>query len=294
MSPLKTRGFTLIEILVALVLMGIVSVAIYQTLVTHQRTFLAQTQRIDLQQNIRAAATILPGEFRTLDAADSDIAVMSATAITIRAVRKLGFICNPPALGGGIGNISFVVRAQPYFGTPGGFVNNDSVLVYYEGNMKSRLDDGWVRAQLKSAPAAATCPDSVTTHPGWTLTIAPQWLTQQVNTPGAITNGSPVIGFQTVTYGLYATGGSYYVGDSVSGQGGWQPLIGPLTGSNGLTLSYYDSTGAATAARTLVAQIGIVLRAQTAVPTRPASSGTSAYQVDSVSTRVALRNNPRW
>jgi prepilin-type N-terminal cleavage/methylation domain-containing protein len=77
MSPLKTRGFTLIEILVALVLMGIVSVAIYQTLVTHQRTFLAQTQRIDLQQNIRAAATILPGEFRTLDAADSDIAATS-------------------------------------------------------------------------------------------------------------------------------------------------------------------------------------------------------------------------
>jgi prepilin-type N-terminal cleavage/methylation domain-containing protein len=293
MSPLKTRGFTLIEILVALVLMGIVSVAIYQTLVTHQRTFLAQTQRIDLQQNIRAAATILPGEFRTLDAPDSDIATMSATSITIRAVRKLGFICSPPALTGGIGNISFTVRAQPYFGTPGGFANNDSVLVYYEGNMKSRLDDGWVKAQLKSAPSAATCPDSGTTHPGWSLTMAPQWMTNQLNVPGAITNGSPVYGFQTVTYGLYATGGQYYVGDSVSGQA-WQPLIGPLMGANGLTLSYYDTTGAVTTARTQVAQIGIVLRAQTAVPTRPASSGTTAYQVDSVTTRVALRNNPRW
>jgi prepilin-type N-terminal cleavage/methylation domain-containing protein len=293
MSSLKTRGFTLIEILVALILFGIVSVAIYQTLVVHQRTFLAQTQRIDLQQNIRAGATILPGEFRTLDAADSDIAVMSATAITIRAIRKLGFICQAPVLGGGLGNISFMVRAQPYFGTPGGFANNDSVLVYYEGNAKSRADDGWVKAQLKNAPSAATCPDSITTHPGWTLTMAPQWLTGQFNAAGAITNGSPVYGFQTVTYGLYATGGEYYVGVSISGQA-WQPLIGPLTGANGLTLSYYDSTGAVTATRTLVAQIGIVLRAQTAVPTRPASTGTAAYQVDSVTTRVALRNNPRW
>ncbi len=293
MSSLKTRGFTLIEILVALILFGIVSVAIYQTLITHQRTFLAQTQRIDLQQNIRAAATILPGEFRTLDAADSDIAAMSATAITIRAIRKLGFICNPPVLGGGLGNISFTVRVQPYFGTPGGFANNDSVLVYYEGNLKSRLDDGWLRAQLKNAPSAATCPDSITTHPGWQLTMAPQFLTGQLNVAGAVTNGAPVYGFQTVTYGLYATGGSYYVGDSTSGQG-WQPLIGPLIGANGLSLSYYDSTGAVTAVRTQVAQIGLVLRAQTAVPTRPASSGTAAYQVDSVTTRVALRNNPRW
>lgn len=294
MSSLKIRGFTLIEILVALVLMGIVSVAIYQTLVTHQRTFLAQTQRIDLQQNIRAAAAILPGEFRTLDSPDSDIAAMSATSITIRAIRKLGFICNPPVLPAGLGNISITVRAQPYFGTPGGFANNDSVLIYFEGNPRSRLDDSWVKAQLKSAPSAATCPDSTTTHPGWSLTMAPQWLAGQTQAAGAITNGSPVYGFQTVTYGLYATGGTYYVGDSVSGQGGWQALIGPLFGSNGLTFSYYDSTGAVTASRTQVAQIGIVLRAQTAVPTRPASSGTTAYQVDSVTTRVALRNNPRW
>jgi len=293
MSTLKTRGFTLIEILVALILFGIVSVAIYQTLLTHQRTFLAQTQRIDLQQNIRAAATILPGEFRTLDAADSDIVAMSATAITFRAIRKLGFICSPPVLPAGVGNIAFIVRVQPFFGSGGGFANNDSVLVYYEGNMKSRLDDGWLRAQLKSTPSAATCPDSGTTHPGWSLAMAPQWLSNQLNVAGAITNGSPIYGFQTVTYGLYATGGQYYVGDSVSGQG-WQALIGPLIGANGLSLSFYDSTGTVTAVRTLVAQIGIVLRAQTAVPTRPASTGTAAYQVDSVTTRVALRNNPRW
>src|SRR5260370_30690844 len=99
MSSLKTRGFTLIEILVALVLFGIVSVAIYQTLVTHQRTFLAQTQRIDLQQTIRAGATILPGEFRTLDAADSDIAAMSSTSVPIVDRQTLVTIATHPVLG---------------------------------------------------------------------------------------------------------------------------------------------------------------------------------------------------
>jgi hypothetical protein len=34
-------------------------------LVNNQRIYMAQTQRIDLSSNIRAASTILPAEFRS-------------------------------------------------------------------------------------------------------------------------------------------------------------------------------------------------------------------------------------
>src|SRR2546426_635946 len=68
MSLLTRRGFTLIELMIALVLLGLVSTAVYKVLVNNQRVYLAQTQTIDLQQNIRAAAAILPAEFRELDA----------------------------------------------------------------------------------------------------------------------------------------------------------------------------------------------------------------------------------
>src|SRR5438046_2476545 len=64
MSSLARRGFTMIELLIALVILGIVSAALYKVLVTNQRTYLAQTQRIDLQHNNRAAATILPAALR--------------------------------------------------------------------------------------------------------------------------------------------------------------------------------------------------------------------------------------
>jgi prepilin-type N-terminal cleavage/methylation domain-containing protein len=293
-SPLKARGFTLIELLVALVLLGIVSAGIYQTLNTSQRTFIGQTQRIDLQQNIRAGATILPGEFRLLDSYDGDISVMTGTQITMRAIRKLGFICNPPVLGGGLGQVNFTIRAQPFFGGSASFAVNDSVLVFDEGNPSTRNDDSWVAGQVKGV-GATTCPDSGgTTPPGYVLTLAPQWLGGNVNVANAITNGSPVFGFITVSYGLFQNGSDsrWYVGDSGS-YGGWIPLIGPLIGSNGLTLSYYDTLGNVTAVPTHVASIGIVLRAETAVPVRSAYTGTTAYQVDSVITRVALRNNPR-
>ena len=294
MPALRVRGFTLVELLVALVLLGIVSTGIYKALTSNQRTFIAQTERIGLQQNIRAAANILPGEFRLLDAMEGDIAQMSATQITMRAIRKLGFICNPPVLPG-VGNLAITIRAQPFFGGTSSFANNDSLLIFDEGDPTTRNDDSWVPAQVKATPTATTCPDSGGGTPlGYAVTLAPGWVSGNKNVVAAITNGSPVYGFVSLTYGLFQSGSDsrWYVGDSAVGQG-WIPVIGPLNGSNGLTLSYYDTLGAVTATPTNVASIGIVLRAQTSVPVREEYQGTTAYQVDSVTTRVALRNNPR-
>jgi prepilin-type N-terminal cleavage/methylation domain-containing protein len=290
---LRGRGFTLVELLVALVLLGIVSTGIYKALTSSQRTFIAQTERIGLQQNIRAAANILPGEFRMLDAMEGDISLMTATQITMRAIRKLGFMCSPPVLPG-IGNLTMTIRAQPFFGGTSSFANNDSLLIFDEGNPTTRNDDSWVAAQVKTTPSATTCPDSGGGTPaGYAVTLAPGWAAGNQNVVNAITNGSPVFGFVSLSYGLFQSGdGRWYVGDSTAGQG-WIPLIGPLNGSTGLTLSYYDTLGAVTATPTSVASIGIVLRAQTTVPVRQEYQGLSAYQVDSVTTRVALRNNPR-
>src|SRR5712692_5273281 len=94
------RGFTLVELLIAMVLLGVVTAALYRVLINNQRVYTAQTQRIDLQQNIRAAATILPADLREADATDGDIKVATATSITFRAMRWMGFICSPPINGG--------------------------------------------------------------------------------------------------------------------------------------------------------------------------------------------------
>jgi prepilin-type N-terminal cleavage/methylation domain-containing protein len=302
MPLLGRRGFTLIELMIALVLLGIVSTAVYKVLVNNQRLYLAQTQQIDLQQNMRAAATILPAEFRELDAADSDIVAMAPTSITIRSPGKLAFICNPPVLGGGVGQVQFTVRTTPIFGRNATFSVNDSLLIFWEGNPGSRTDDRWLPAQIKAVANLPQCADSgaggagTVPNPGITLTMQPQWINDAtINIPSAITAGSPVRGFRSVKYAVFQspTDNNWYLGQqNLSAGGTMQPLIGPLTGSNGMTLSYFDSVGVATAAITQVAQIEIVLRARTASPVRGAT-GPQAYKVDSVVTRVALRNNPR-
>src|SRR3989442_3377176 len=118
MPHLTRRGFTMVELLVALVILGFVSAALYKVLVTNQQTYLAQTQRIDLQQNIRAAATVLPAELREINAAGipgaahGDLRGMLSTSLTIRAMSGLGFLCATPLLGGGGGQINLAVRQQ--------------------------------------------------------------------------------------------------------------------------------------------------------------------------------------
>jgi type II secretory pathway component PulJ len=288
----------MLELLVALVILGIVSAALYKVLVTNQRTYLAQTQRIDLQQNIRAAATILPAEFREMNAygiagANTDISSMGSTTITIRAMRQLSFLCLAPPLGGGVGQITLTVRQQPIFGSRQTFAANDSVLVFYEGDPTTRNDDSWLQGQVKGV-AAGVCPDANGNHPAWVLTLQPNWIAgSQFNTANAITSGSPVRGFTSVTYSLWLSpsDNQYYVAQTSGGY--TQPLVGPLSGANGLTFSYFDANGVATADSSKVAQIEIHVRGRTVSKiSQPTAAGVT-YKIDSVVTRVAIRGNTR-
>ena len=114
---MSRRGFTLVELLVALILMGIVSTAVYQLLVNNQRVYQQQTQRVQLNETLRSAVAILPAELREEDATDpiaSDIVAMTTSSITFKAMRNLYQICQTPVNMGGTGSVT--VYQTPFFG----------------------------------------------------------------------------------------------------------------------------------------------------------------------------------
>jgi prepilin-type N-terminal cleavage/methylation domain-containing protein len=292
MSSLNRRGFTLIELLVGMVLLGIVSAAIYRVLVNNQRIYQAQTQRVDLQQNIRAATQVLPAELRELDAFDGDILAMGPDSIRLRAMRQFGVMCTVPQLNGGaVTGKTLVLRNELLF-TMRAFQAGDSVLVYNEGNESVRTDDGFAVGRVTGAPTTVNC-GTADARAGTQLTVDfVAFAAPIVNVANAIPLGGPVHGFEIVTYKLYqAADGLWYLG--LRNSGGLQPLVGPLTGSAGLRFNYYDGAGAVTAVPANVAQIEIIVRGRTAQPV-PQTNGGLIIPVDSVTTRVALRNNRRW
>lgn len=292
MSSLNRRGFTLIELMVGMVLLGIVSAAIYRVLVNNQRLYQAQTQRVDLQQNIRAATQVLPAELREMDAFDGDILAMGPDSIRLRAMRQFGIVCTVPVLNGGaVTGKTLVLRNELLF-TQRAFQIGDSVVVFNEGNDATRADDGWAVGRVTGGPTAVNC-GTADARAGTQLNVDfAAFAAPIVNVANAIPLGAPVHGFEIVTYKLYqAADGLWYLG--LQNNSGLQPLVGPLNGSTGLRFNYFDGNGAVTAVPANVAQIEIIVRGRTAQPVSQSSGGLS-IPVDSVTTRVALRNNRRW
>ena len=293
MRPVSRRpraGFTLAELLVALVLFSILGAAMLKVLTSQQRSYNAQLSRTGMQQSIRVAAAILPGEFRELDAGDGDIVAMSDTSITVHSYRQFGIVCSPPTLGGVVTGVAISLRG-PLFSSSRDFVVGDSLYVWYEGDGTIRTDDGWVPGRIVTV-SSGNCPTLPNAGSDVKLNVALAMGGALVNAAGNIPNGAPVRGFETRIYRLYqAPDGKWYLG--IKRGGTTDQLIGPLTGSTGLTFTYRDAAGAVTATRTSVARIDVTLRAVTKNPIYN-SQGTLSTVSDSVVMSVALRNNPRF
>ena len=298
--PMSRRGFTMIELIVALVLLGIVSTAIYRVLVNNQRVYMAQTQRIDLSQNIRAANSILSAEFRELDAFDNDIAAIGPDSIVIRGMRWLSFICVAPVLtGNNLGN-QMIIRGRQvgdpmWFGSR--YINetSDSLLIYLDGNQVTRLDDYFVPARLAATPGNQQCPavGAIPAQPGTRIVFDGNFVFG-TNIAGAITVGAPVRGFERVKYRLYQPSGDslWYIGFQPANQS-IQPLVGPVL-PNGLTFQYFNAAGAVTAVRTQIARIDVTVRARSTTQVRAGGDAPRRAIVDSITFSVALRNNRRF
>jgi len=292
MRGVRQRAFTLLELMVVLTVLGIVTAGLGRILVTSERLSQASAQRIGLRQGLRAAASVLPAEFRELDAADSDIIAMSATSITLRATRQLGFLCSVSG-GGGASGLSLIIRQAPMYGERQSFDVGDSVLLYVEGDPGTRSDDAWVPGFVSGTWTDA-CPDPDRPRAGERLTVHLAGMADtSLATGRGITTGSPLRGFTVVTYAAYQSPSDHqwYLGQQV-GAAAIQPLVGPLDGPTAFALEYADSAGLPTRVPTAVAEIEVRVRGRTTAPVYTAG-GAVAYQLDSVVAQAALRNNPR-
>jgi prepilin-type N-terminal cleavage/methylation domain-containing protein len=293
------RGFTLIELLISLVVLGVVTASLFKLITTTQRVSRAQSERVTLQSNIRAAAIVLPSELRQMNAisgggtAKNDIITTpaaGATTLQFRAMRGLGFVCavptstqlklyGPPAATWAPYNFSGLR-------TPQG--NRDSVFVFTEGaDVNVGSDDIWVGAKITAVNlTAGTCADG---SAGYVLTINPG--------VAALTSAvvrAPARTFEDMEYGLYSSGGEYWLGarSLSAGEASMQPVLGPLT-SDGVSFSFLDGTGAATTDRGLVKSIQITLKGLTDQAIVVGSNTKTAYVRDSLVTQVVLRNSLR-
>jgi len=292
MRALNRSGFTLIELLIALVIGAVVGTATVNVLVGTQRTTEAGMQRVDLHQNLRAGIGYITSVARELDAEEGDISVATATQLRFRSMRWASPICADPVAGAGT-SVTLLLDDSAIYGIRSPDEAEDSVLIYADGNPNTRGDDAWLVGVLTHKVRTGTCPNGAAAT---TLTVEVAAASGgQATALADVLSGAPVRGFQVEQLSLFqGTDTRWWLGQQmISGTATpIRALVGPLT-ARGLTFAYYDSTGAATGTLANIASIEVALRAESTQRVRTAA-GSIGFASDSIITRVALRNNPRF
>jgi len=284
-------GFTLVELITALVLFGIVGTSIYQLLVNNQRVYRQQTARVDVNQSARSAISILPGEIRELSAGDpagSDIVQMTASSLTYKAMRSLYFLCAAP----NTGTFEVILDGSTFFGLRPLDATRDSIFLFAEGDPSTRADDAWLHANVVSTTVGTAC-----TGGAASLTVRLSGVTAAQL--GNVESGAPIRGAEVVEVLLYAdAAGDQWLGGRqyTKASGTWtntQPIVGPLA-AGGLALTYYDTLGVVTAVPADVARIAITVQSQGSEFVAGTGSSGRALMMQDIMTQVALRNNPTY
>jgi len=308
----RRAGFTLVEIVVVLVFMGIFAAAMGKLLLRQQRFYNSTSQLIQTRSQIRQAAFMLPADLRGVSRQGGDIAIMTDSSIEIRSVFGSSIVCLVNLAGGWISTVPVRLasgasmtnwRIAPAV--------NDSVAVYDEGASISPSDDSWRLARITAVTQVTAhspttgCPastrltqtvDLVAGNPSYQFTLSPAPIASTV--PGA-----SVRFFRRVHYSLWrwAADGQWYLAyyDCVPNRvpvcTAPQPIAGPLRPyavpgtTSGLEFSYFDSTGAVTANRLQVARISVVVRGQGQTTINLTGAAPIPLR-DSMRIEVGLRN----
>jgi prepilin-type N-terminal cleavage/methylation domain-containing protein len=303
MTMTDRRGFTMVELMVALVLTLAVGGVTYGLLVNNQRVSRSQTEHVGMQDNVRSGVLIVANELREVGydsvpvapqavlggsaGTSSDLILAKVGQLQYRAMRGIGFTCFAPAAN------ELRLQTSLYTGIRLPQVN-DSLTVYVETNNSTDTDDAWVHAKITGAVTTKKCSDGVTD--ALALPITYEAGTNSGPVTAAMIQGGPVRVYEAMEMRHYQSGAQWWLGmRSLNGGGVIQPVLGPLADStatqSGLRFTYLDKDRAVTAVAKDVREIQVTLKGVSDGKVRT-SGGAGSFAVDTtaLTTNIALRN----
>jgi prepilin-type N-terminal cleavage/methylation domain-containing protein len=270
------RGFTMIEVLVALVVGMVVLASVVQMLIVQGRGFRKQRELVDVRETLREAASLLSWDLRQAAIGGSPFMVMGANTVTIRSPRGMGTICarHPTLARYGLWKTAGSIPATV----------DDTALVYQIGR------GAWNKLKITAVGTPVAMGVTACAWPGARPPdIVVEFAVNTKTDTSYIKIGAPFRNFRRVEYAEYQQNGRWWLGRKVGGAASYELLTGPLLApaSNGLAFTYYDTLGAVTANTAAVGSVAFTLRTQSFKNTTIGSSFT--YQQDSLTTKVAVR-----
>lgn len=282
--PMNRRGFTLAELLIAMVVTAIVGLALTRLLTSSQRVATTQVEVALMQSMMRQGSNVLVSELQEIGAdtlGTADIIAMTDSTITYRAMGVMGQACD-------VTNADVEIVTGRIFGSTGIVAGRDSMLLFIEGEPDIISDDRWAAYPITAVAAGGTCPGGASSM-SLITSILPADLADVVVQ-------APIRIFTPMQFGVATSGGQRYLGlrQMLPSGSPMQPLAGPISGQ-GVRFDYYDSTGAVTTTKARVRAIRVAVYGQSDRAVRAApQAGAVAVDTDSLVTFVSLRNTQRY
>ena len=294
---LHRRGFTILELVIAITLLSVVGASIAVAVATQWRSHDSLTDGERSRQALRDAAEVLLAELRPLSPSAGDVISVLDTAIEVRATLGASVICSVTVARDEI----MIPPRRPSAGAPLSWWRDwpalgDSVAIL---DSRAGLADTVSRHEIIGI-AGGSCPLSsgfvrtaADAASGVSLTLSP-------SVPASIGTGVPLSFLRRARYSTYrsSTDGRWYFGIKEQLSGTWsgvQPVAGPFVppaagGAGGMAIALRDASGTPLAAApyTSAAEVEITLRSNGRLPAR--ALGRSSVVSESLRVTLAPRN----
>ena len=273
-----SRGMTLVECAIALVVSSVLLAAVYAALLAGWRVARAQAALIGVRQNVRAAAAALRSELAGESFGAGDLIRLSDSALVLRATRGLGFVCATPAA------TSVVLDDSLFSSIRAVDPARDYAAVFREGDTLTSADDRWFIAGISSVRRGA-CANAA----AGTLLVLTGLAAGDL---AGVVPGGPVRTFEILEYRRYvdAAGEGWLGVRGPAPGGGWSassPVAGPLRRRDGVVFRYMDGGGHPIAAPDSVALVEVAIHGLD--PRTFTAPGRGALPLaDSLTIRIAI------
>jgi prepilin-type N-terminal cleavage/methylation domain-containing protein len=303
----RARGFTLVELILALVVGSAAVSLMVGTLARQQKFFGAASEILDARAQLRDAADILTSDLRGAAVSLLGLPVMTDSAVEMYASVASSVACavqSPTVLALPPMSLSSATTFTSMVAMPD---TGDLALVFV--HPVARPDSGKWEALRVAAFAARSLASSCPASTGFTLPAdagATGYAVTLASAPSVpVRPGTPVHFVRRGRYSLYkSSDAKWYLGyrrcaaSAAPGCATIQPVSGPYDAWSqskaGVAFRYFDADGAALAPSSSmsVARIDIVVRGKSASSARLPGDTRAAY-ADSVIVSVSPRNRLR-
>ena len=267
----EDKGVTLIELMIALMMSGILIAALYRTFIGQQKTYTVQEQVVDMQQNVRGSIHRMMSE-----------------------IRMAGFGSVGDVLSGGVNGPTEVITSPP---SNNSITNNNSITIVGGFKQVSKLKEqaagGQSQVTLASAADASQFDGAahhfisiggiesniVSSRAGATLTLSnPLKLTHKVSVP--------IFKIQAITYLCGVSDGKPVLQRNENTGGGAQPLAENI---ENVQFEYFDSNGNPTGIASNIRMVRVTVTARTDM-SDPQFAGVGGYRRRQIASNIYIRN----